>query len=195
MKSGRIIVLEGLDGTGKSTAAKRLAKALGAVLLATPDASMRQRRRAFDSLYRSSPDAGQLFYASCVAHASTVAASRRAEGRDVVIDRYWLSTWAYAAIRGTRLSLEEVEAALCPADFTLVLTLDEAERHERLRLRGTTEGDRQTLDGAVAAKLDQRLRDGLRRPVAGRGCVLDLGGKSRKACVHAILERIGAHFF
>ena len=39
------IVIEGLDGTGKSTIAKTLATALNAELLATPDASLKKARR------------------------------------------------------------------------------------------------------------------------------------------------------
>lgn len=188
--SGRILVLEGLDGVGKTTAARLLAETIGAVVLSTPDASIKCARRSVDEIYRESPNAAHLFYASCVAHASARAARERACGRDVIIDRYWLSTWAYGAVRGARLRLDEVEASLCGADFTFLLTLEEEERRERLRLRGMTEGDRQTLDAATATKVLQSYHDGLRRPVAGRGVVLDVTGKNPKECVAAILERL-----
>lgn len=188
--TGRILVLEGLDGVGKTETARRVSVALGGVLLSTPDASLRVARSAVDALYRSSPDAAHLFYAASVAHASEVARRQRAQGRVVVIDRYWLSTWAYAAIRRTRLDLGEVEAGLCAADFTFLLTLDEAERRRRLRARGAGEEDRRTLDTALAAEVEERYRKGLGRPVAGRGCVLDITGQSVDAAVTTILRAV-----
>ncbi len=188
---GRFIVFEGLDGVGKTTLVRRLAAKLDAVLLSTPDASIRSERASFDALYQSTPDAGHLFYAAAVAHASAVASFETARGRDVVLDRYWLSTWAYAILRGTTLRLGGVESRLLAADFTFLVTLDERERHARLQQRGATAGDRATLDTAVARTIEQRYRRGLGRRVAGRGCVLDVSGKNEDEGVAAILAVLG----
>jgi dTMP kinase len=188
--TGCILALEGLDGVGKTTAARRVADACGGVLLSTPDASLGCVRSALDALYRSSPDAAHLFYASSVAYASEVARRERAQGKVVIIDRYWLSTWAYAPMRPTGLDLSEVEAGLCAADWTVLLTLDEAERSRRLRARGMSAADRRTLDAGTAAALEQRYLDGLRRPVAGNGIVLDIAGRTPESCAGALIELV-----
>lgn len=188
--TGRLIVLEGLDGVGKTTVARQLSVTLDAELLSTPDARLRCARSAIDATYRCSPDAAHLFYASSVVHASAAAAHTLAQGRDVIIDRYWLSTWAYAAVRKPGLRLEEVEKSLRPADFTFLLTLDETERCRRLHARGMTAADRQTLDVAVAVEVARRYHRGLHRRVAGHGVVLDITGKSGKQCAGTILATI-----
>lgn len=160
---------------------------LGIALMPAPDASIRSERASFDTLYQGSPDAGHLFYAAAVAHASAVASFETARGRDVVLDRYWLSTWAYAVLRGTTLRLGGVESRLFAADFTFLVTLDERERHTRLQQRGAAAGDRATLDTAVARTIEQRYRRGLRRHIAGRGRVLDVSGKNEDEGVAAVL--------
>lgn len=86
------IVIEGLDGTGKSTIAKTLATALNAELLATPDASLKKARPIIDAAYENQPLARQLFYASSVLHLSEKIKGLMAEEKSVIVDRYWLST-------------------------------------------------------------------------------------------------------
>lgn len=176
--TGCILVLEGLDGTGKTTAAERIAARTGGVLLSTPDFTLKEHRDAVDNLYEDAPDAEHLFYASCVAYASAQARHYVALGQKVVIDRYWLSTWAYSVVRKTSLELSEVEKRLCPAHVTVLLTLDEEERQKRLRTRTMTAADRRVSERDAAILVEQRYRKGLLRPIAGRAEVMDVTHKT-----------------
>ncbi|MCA9578458.1 MAG: AAA family ATPase [Polyangiales bacterium] len=167
------IVLEGLDGSGKSTCAAGMASALGATLLTTPSPEVRRYR---DDLVRSlqpSQEAAQLFYLATVFAASKSITDVLASGRSVVLDRYFLSTQAYAAFRGSRLDVDDLQAALCPADVTLYVDVSLETRLARLRARGATEADLET----ITPDADHRLREEhMRRahlPVVGRFVRLD----------------------
>ena len=67
---GRLLVLEGLDGSGKTTLARALADHLGAVPCTTPDPRLRAVRQVVDEALAADPLAGPLFYASTVLAAS-----------------------------------------------------------------------------------------------------------------------------
>lgn len=167
------IVFEGLDGSGKSTCAAELAKRTGATLLTTPSPDVRLYRDALVSSLGSSQEARQLFYLATVFTASEAVTSLLREGRSVVLDRYFLSTQAYAAFRGTRLRVDELERLLLPADLTAYIDTPLATRIARLNARGATAADRET----VTIMSDARLRDEHRRRshlgVLGRYVVVD----------------------
>lgn len=186
-RRGRFIVVEGLDGTGKSTLASGLAERLGAVLLRTPGAALAAARPLIDEAYGDSPIAAQLFYASSVVAAAAEAMALVAAGRDVVCDRYWLSTWVYARERAASVDLRVVESTLPPADLTLLCEVDEETRSARLLRRGMSDADRATLAPGRAARLQRRYRQGLLRQVVGRAVVLDLTRLSPAEAVDAAL--------
>ena len=186
MSRGRIIVVEGLDGVGKSTASKGLAERLGATHMWTPGPDLADIRATAHAVFGVSQEAIQLFYAASVVVAGRRAGELTEAGVDVVIDRYWLSTMAYATVRGSSLGLEDVEAVVAPADVTFFLTLPEAERRRRLLDRGCTAADTETLrPGFVEAVVRQaRLRGS--RPVAGRLVEVDIDGLGPEA----VLDRL-----
>src|ERR1700677_1365004 len=86
------IVLEGADGTGKTTAAKNLAKSLGAKYIATPPPKFREIRNVVDK--DVSVGVRFLFYLTGVLHASDIVRQTLAN-QPVVCDRYIASTIAY----------------------------------------------------------------------------------------------------
>lgn len=97
---GRLIALEGIDGCGKSTQARILAEALGAVLTHEPGATqLGQALRALvlDPVRPAPvPRAEALLMAADRAqHVEEVIRPALAEGRWVVTDRYSGSTLAY----------------------------------------------------------------------------------------------------
>lgn len=143
------IVFEGLDGTGKSTCARRTADLLEAEYLTTPASTLRPHRDEIVRSLGASQEACQLFYLSTVFAASEEARALVAAGRSVVLDRYFLSTQAYAEFRGSRLDVDSIGAILLPANITVYLTAPLGIRRERLAARGESAADRETLHPAA----------------------------------------------
>jgi dTMP kinase len=131
---GALVVVEGIDGAGKSTQAARLAAALRA-----DGHDVRQSREPTDGPHgrriREIARAGragvspreelQLFLDDRRAHVAEVVAPALAAGRLVLLDRYYLSTIAYQGALG--LDPVEIqranEAFAPPPDLALILTL------------------------------------------------------------------------
>lgn len=150
--AGRFIVLEGIDGSGTTTQAARLAASLrdaGQPVLATREPSdgpigvvLRQAlTRRLVGL--SDRVLALLFAADRLDHLASVVEPALAEGKVVVSDRYVLSSLAY---QGMRLPLDWVEAlnaAARPADLTLYLEVDPRTAARRRHGRG---GARELFD-------------------------------------------------
>lgn len=171
--SGRLIVVEGLDGSGKTSASVALARALGARWATTPCAVLRTVRQHFDAAFDHSPVARCLAYAASVVAVGEQAAAWRGQGHDVVIDRYWLSTLAYAP-REAAAALRGLQPLVQPADLTLYLSAGLHLRRQRLGGRGgLSAADRATLDPAEDRRLDERFRALAAHPVAGAMVVVD----------------------
>lgn len=176
---GRFVVLEGPEGTGKSTVASRLAerfRAAGIAFVAvrepggTPVAET--ARRALLEDHPATP-VGELFL-FLAARADVVASVIRpalAEGKLVLSDRYELSTEAYQGV-GRGLDAALVRAANAAAtgglqpDLTLILDLPDGVGRERQLAAGKT-GDR--LD-REAEEFHRRVA-AFYRGVGGRGVV------------------------
>jgi thymidylate kinase len=167
----RLIVIEGLDATGKTTLARRLGEELRAVVLATPASELADIRARIEGACNGSGLAAQLFYASAVAAASERARLELAAGRSVVVDRYWLSTRVHDALRTGAVDLAAVERALAPAAVTVLLETEERERLARLKTRGATAADRRATEHASFLRAAYRRL--IAAPVAGAALVLD----------------------
>lgn len=153
------IVFEGLDGSGKSTCAAQLAEHIGAELMTTPSPRVRRYRDDLIESLGSSQEARQLFYLATVFAASDEVAALLQRGQSVVLDRYFLSTQAYAAFRGSRLVVDDVQRLLRPADVTFYLDTPLITRLARLHRRGTSDADLETVtEGADARLREEYLR-------------------------------------
>jgi len=148
------VVFEGLDGSGKTTIARLLAERIEAVLLTTPSPDVRVYRDDLIRGYGGCQEACQLFYLSTVFDVSARARELIRHGQSVVVDRYFLSTQAYAAFRGSGLDIDGVESLLLPADLTVFLDPPFSVRYDRLAARGATAADRETM----AVDSDRALR-------------------------------------
>ena len=146
MKRGSFLVLEGIDGSGKSTQLQRLAAALeaaGHAVLATREPSDGAIGRRIREMARSGetlPPEQELewFMEDRAEHVREVIQPALAAGRTVLCDRYYLSTVAYQGARGLdwEAILAESEARFPRPDLALILEIDAASGLARTRLRG-----------------------------------------------------------
>ncbi|TKF04635.1 dTMP kinase [Vibrio kanaloae] len=142
------IVIEGLDGSGKSTVSKHLAEKLNAKFLTTPGAGFKEVRKQLDTVFEHNTKARQLFYMATVLNVASEAQRLIDSGQNVVVDRYWLSTQVYHhwMSNGQCYTLDEVESELLAPDLTVYLDLPVDERIARINNRNhCTLEDRQTL--------------------------------------------------
>jgi dTMP kinase len=154
------VVFEGLDGSGKSTCARLVADQLDAVFMTTPSPSVRAYRDDLIASFAGNQEAAQLFYLATVFDASGRVGRYIDAGQSVVLDRYFLSTQAYAAFRGSSLRVDGIGDLLRPPDLTVFLDVPLEVRRERLAARGTTTADRETLTHEADARLlvEHRVR-------------------------------------
>ncbi|XP_062981893.1 UMP-CMP kinase 2, mitochondrial isoform X1 [Elgaria multicarinata webbii] len=137
-----VIVIEGLDATGKTTVTQTLKDSLNAVLLRTPPPCVSRWRKIFD-------DEPTLIRRAFYALTNYIVASEIAKESmksTVIVDRYWHSTAAYAIaseVSGKVQNLPPLhhqvyhwpEDLLRP-DVVLLLTISPEERIRRLQERG-----------------------------------------------------------
>nr|XP_040056109.1 UMP-CMP kinase 2, mitochondrial [Gasterosteus aculeatus aculeatus] len=137
-----VIVVEGLDATGKTTLTESLRDALGATLLRSPPQCLSPARARFD---REPPLIRRAFYA-LGNYITAEQIGQEGMKKPVIVDRFWHSTAAYAiatAVSGQACNLpaEGSEIYRWPGDLlqpslVVLLTLDPEERKTRLRNRG-----------------------------------------------------------
>lgn len=148
LKPGVLVVLEGIDGAGKSTAARNLAARLRADGL-----SVRQSREPTDgpwgTLIRASATEGrrepaeeaELFRRDRAQHVQEVIGPALAAGQVVLLDRYYFSTMAYQGARGLDPeALRVAHEAIAPRpDLLCVLDLDPDQGMSRVTHRGAAD--------------------------------------------------------
>ena len=167
------VVVEGLDGVGKSTVVDLLAQRLAAVPLRTPPRELAEARVSILRCYERAPLATTLFYASTLAAVSRDIAQLQAAGRAVVLDRYYLSTCVYGEVvrpmEHPADLLEQLSARLIPADVTVYLHAERDCRRRRMQERSHIgHEDGLTFDPGISDKLDAGFRACAGHRVAGR---------------------------
>ncbi|KAM3871094.1 UMP-CMP kinase 2, mitochondrial [Diretmus argenteus] len=170
-----VIVIEGLDATGKTTLTESLREALGATLLRSPPQCLSPWRARFD---QEPPLIRRAFYA-LGNYITAEQIGQEATQTPVIVDRYWHSTAAYAiatAVSGPVCNLpsEGSELYCWPGDLlqpslVVLLTLDPEERRRRLRARGQGKTEEeQELDHNQLFRL--RVEEAYQR-IIGPDCV------------------------
>lgn len=128
-----VIAIDGLDGTGKSTAVRLLSEALNAPAMSSPPASLLGERSVADTLPEAERRAWYMR-----ANSMTMAEARALAGREIVVmDRSIASTLAFGvAERGRVASSADVPFGADLPEFRFLLRLQESERVQRIWNRG-----------------------------------------------------------
>lgn len=145
MEQGLFIVIEGIDGTGKSTQARRLgewfeSQGREVVISREPtDGPWGRKLRESAATGRLSPqDELQYFLNDRRQHVEEKITPALGEGKVVILDRYYFSTMAYQGARGfdpAEIRRMNEEFAPIP-DLLLILDLDVDTAHQRIGHRG-----------------------------------------------------------
>jgi dTMP kinase len=174
MHSGFLLVIEGIDGAGKSTLQRRLAdwcrqQRLSVVTSREPTDgpygralrdSARTGRLAIDEEL-------ELFLKDRRQHVQTVIQPALTLGDVVILDRYYFSTAAYQGARGLDpLEILRANEAFAPTpDLVLLLDIDPMRGHARIGQRSDTPDD---FEGAAYLAEVRRIFLSLDRPFIQR---------------------------
>jgi dTMP kinase len=142
---GWLIVLEGIDGSGKSTVLRRLAehcakRGLGAVVSGEPTRGpwgMKLRQSMLEGRLTLEEELG-LFLKDRAEHVENLVRPSLRDGKVVLLDRYYFSTAAYQGARGVEPDsiLAENEKFAPEPDLVILLDFDPAAGLDRIRARG-----------------------------------------------------------
>jgi dTMP kinase len=177
MSQGLFIVIEGIDGTGKSTQSKRLAewfrsRGREVVLSREPtDGPWGKKLRESATTGRlSAEEELECFLNDRHEHVEMSIKPALAEGKVVILDRYYFSTMAYQGARGfdpAEIRLRNEAFAPRP-DLLLILDLSVESAHGRIGARGDTTNEFEQRDTlSCCREIFLSLRD---EPFA---CVID----------------------
>jgi dTMP kinase len=161
MSKGIFIVIEGIDGTGKSTQARRLAEwfthhGREVVLSREPtDGPWGKQLRESAASGRLSPDDElQFFLNDRRQHVEECIAPALAAGKVVILDRYYFSSMAYQGSRGFDVAeIRSKNEAFAPVpDLLLILDLDVDAAHERIGVRGDSANEFEKRENLVRCR-------------------------------------------
>jgi dTMP kinase len=155
MSQGLFIVIEGIDGTGKSTQSKRLAewfrsRGREVVLSREPtDGPWGKKLRESATTGRlSAEEELECFLNDRREHVEICIKPALAEGKVVILDRYYFSTMAYQGARGfDPTEIRRRNEAFAPQpDLLLILDLSIESAHDRIGARGDTANEFEQRD-------------------------------------------------
>lgn len=158
---GLFIVIEGIDGTGKSTQAKRLGEwfvsnGREVVLSREPtDGPWGKKLRESASTGRLTPETElQYFLSDRRQHVEETIKPALVEGKVVILDRYYFSTMAYQGARGfDPAEIRRLNEEFAPVpDLLLILDLDVDTAHQRIGHRGDSTNEFEKRDSLLRCR-------------------------------------------
>jgi len=155
-----LIAVCGVDGVGKTTVAKEIARRIDFVYLKTPPEKYDPMRPLFDE--ESVPGFTRFaFYLGCVFDSAVRIREILATGRGVIADRYLLSLQIYHEVLTQRDLTGFIEMVGFPrADLNLVLTASASTAQERLKSRANPgSGERLERDTEFMRSVAMRFAD------------------------------------
>jgi dTMP kinase len=161
MGKGLFIVIEGIDGTGKSSQAKRLgdwflAQGREVILSREPTNGPwgKKLRESMTAGRLSAEDELQYFLNDRRQHVEEVIAPSLAAGKVVILDRYYFSTMAYQGARGfDPLEIRKKNEAFAPVpDVLFIMDLDVDAALTRIGARGDTANEFEKRENLVRCR-------------------------------------------
>lgn len=197
---GKLIVVEGIDGAGKSTQVARLAEALRAegravtVSREPTDGPWGRKIRASAAARRMSlDDELYAFIEDRKEHVANVIRPALDRGDVVLLDRYYYSTIAYQGARGGDVAaIRAANEAIAPKpDLVLLIDFDPAAALDRIQAaRGDAPDQFEKLDQLQAIRkifLDQEAAEPTLFHVVDGGKEPDAVSLDLLTAVHAVL--------
>lgn len=132
------IVLEGIDGSGKSSLALLLSEKCGGVNYSTPPKKYKELRKKFKSELNIQEH--YEFYKKSVFEASVEISDMVSNGELVICDRYWFSTLVYHQAGGMIINWKEYSNLFQP-DLIVFLLVSPEEQRKRSNERNTEGGN------------------------------------------------------
>ena len=151
---GLFIVVEGVDGVGKSTIVKKVANSLGARAIATPGGIWRKYR----SLVENAHPTIRFLYYVISNHFSSFVIRRMLKESHVICDRFSHSTKAHHVAYGSRIARYYPLALManCQPDLVYYLSVSSEEREIRIKNRpGNAQKD---LDSSALKRVHRIFR-------------------------------------
>ncbi|HEX8295322.1 MAG TPA: dTMP kinase [Chthoniobacteraceae bacterium] len=153
--SGFLLVLEGIDGAGKSTLGKKLAtycgsRGLACTMSREPTDGPHGRALRESAVRGRLPldEELELFLKDRAEHVNEVIVPALARGEIVILDRYYFSNAAYQGARGAdpaEIVARNEEFAPAP-DLVLLLDLDAPDGRQRILRRGDQPDDFEAIN-------------------------------------------------
>lgn len=150
MKRGKFIVIDGIDGSGKTTQLTMLKKLLGAKVVFAHDPGRTPAGEAIRALVLGKEKLPKLavfflFLASRAALESEVIAPAISKGKTVICDRFDSSTYAYQVVAGKQPHLWKLQQAftkdvlMYAPDVYIMLDSDPKQAAKRLKTKNQSE--------------------------------------------------------
>lgn len=178
------IVFEGIDASGKTTTARLLAEHLQAVYYSTPPKEFMAQRDEVD--LNADADTHYHFYRKGTHCASAEIESLLADGKVIVGDRYWVTTYIYHLVMGATVTRDDFSNIINP-DVTVLLTVSPDEQIRRFAKRGMSIGDRRMFH--QQERLSQEFETFLRNS-AERLLVIDTSNLTPDEVVSHVLAEL-----